>query len=439
MPPVGHPSKSIHPQPCLATRYAVHLLSVLCTCVRPCVPAIPQPPTSIPLPTFRAVLQVSQEQVGNQLAALTSFTADSNTTKATPSQTLAMAARLAAVSSVSNSTSAETKAAIATLASSLLISLVSTSTAGGSAPASATDTAARFSGMNTMLSMTSSATDASRAAIMAGASQMAQALSSKPISVEDAGPIVDFFSSMLDDTTALVVSAAASAGGGGSASQAVADGAKSVLASLMRGTAALTQGLLNGTPSNGTIVQISTAKLAAAVRKASAALAAAGVTMQIAPPPAASGAASAGRRLLQSAASTVSASLNPAIGSLCAADPDCCASGLGVQLTVIRDTSLLLTSLGGSAAPLAANTSDYRRAGGAASIVSQIVRVAASGLPASAVGTGSLVVLDLPVNLTAVTAGPANSKRVILRLQVRGVSVERRWSRAGTYNAFWAV
>ncbi len=375
---------------------------------------------------------MSQAQVSDQLAALTSFTtastASSSAAKPSPSETLAMAARLAAVSSVtSNSSSAETKAAVASLASSLLKNLISSTTT-SSSPASVADTTAVFSGMNTLLAM---ASEDSRAAVMEGASHMAEALSSKPVSVEDAGPVVDFFTSMLEDTASLVASAAASAGGGSAnvnASQAVADGAKSILASLMRGTAALTQGLLNGAPSNGSVVQISTAKLAAAVEKASAALAAAGITMQVAPPPSVS-AASAGRRLLQSAASTVSASLNPAVGSLCSSDPDCSASGLGVQVTVIRDTSLLLTSLGGTAAPLAANLSDYR-AGGAASIVSQIVRVAASGIPSSAVGLGSLLVLDLPVNLTAVAAGPANSKRVILRLQVRRHGTHTRYTPA---------
>ncbi|PNW83578.1 hypothetical protein CHLRE_05g235600v5 [Chlamydomonas reinhardtii] len=382
--------------------------------------------------------KVSAVQVTQQLAELTAAVTSSSSGGAAAAATLAelaqLAHRLAAVASVVQDSSS-VGVAVASLASGLLTQLFNrtigrasrlgvggspvTNTASAPVhgppitmnPPTAASIVSVFDAVGSLWGMSS---DTGRAAVVGSISALSDQLAGESLEAADALPVIDLLTSMLEDQASLVATAAA-ANGGASQAAAKADAAKAVLASITHGTAALTRSLLNGAPADGTPAHIATAKLAAAVQRASAALAAAGITVSVANPGSAS---SSGRRLLSSSSSAVGVALSPAVSQLCTADATCATAGFGVAVTVVPDSSLLLTSLGDNAAALAALLSDYR-AGGSVQVISPIVRVAAPGLPASAYGgaLASLVVLDLPINLKAVALDGATTRRALVRLQ----------------------
>ncbi|PNW83583.1 hypothetical protein CHLRE_05g235850v5 [Chlamydomonas reinhardtii] len=360
--------------------------------------------------TVSITAQVTALQVTQQMDAIMTAVTTSAAGNASTADLLTMSQKLAAVASVSDGGAVAT-ASLKSVASSLMTRLFATASSAASSPPTAASIVSVFDAVGSLWGVSS---DAGRAAVVGSISALSDQLAGESLEAADALPVIDLLTSMLEDQASLVATAAA-ANGGASQAAAKADAAKAVLASITHGTAALTRSLLNGAPADGTPAHIATAKLAAAVQRASAALAAAGITISVANPGSAS---SSGRRLLSSSSSAVGVALNPAVSQLCTADATCATAGFGVAVTVIPDSSLLLTSLGDNAAALAALLSDYR-AGGSVQVISPIVRVAAPGLPASAYGgaLASLVVLDLPINLTAVALDGATTRRALVRLQ----------------------
>ncbi|KAG2424289.1 hypothetical protein HXX76_014667 [Chlamydomonas incerta] len=433
--------------------------------------------------------EVSERQVMDQLSAIAAFTSVINSPNASTASIAAIVVavevsqRLAAVAALTNSSSFvgnsgnssmnamynSSRASIPGLATGLLQDVVDLSAAaagGPSAAAATTATLAAFGAMDTLWPL---ASDTGRNLVVSRVSVITAPLASQQVAPEDAEHVVGLLTTILTDGPDLVIATvsayAASSGGngttasgnstsGGSSStnggdgnmgnmgngtgngngngngnqmQGLSEAANALLVAVSDSSASLTRGLLNGAPADGTPVRFATAKLTAAVQRATAALAAAGVTVSVAAATVSvnqgSGRHRHSRHLIAStstgdyaANAQVSASLNPAVGGLCSSDPTCASAGLGVALTVLPDPSLLLTALGGSAAALAANMSDYTP-GSSVQLVSPIVRVTAPGLPSTAFSLASLLYLDLPVNASAVAAGGSTAKRALVRLQ----------------------
>ncbi|KXZ50834.1 hypothetical protein GPECTOR_15g520 [Gonium pectorale] len=350
--------------------------------------------------------QVTKEAVADQISALKESAYKSSSV--TTSSALGAVQKLAAVATVTNATDSSNAQTVMELASDLLTQLVNASS-------EVNDTAsmvAVFDGVGTLWSM---ANASSRAAVVDGVSALSAKLASQSLTPEDAQPVMALFSQMLDSAVEIASTQGASTSAGSATSQRK-EAARSLLASMTQATASLTRGLLNAAPNNGSTVHLVTARLSAAVQRATAALASAGLTLAVNTPPG-SGAAT-GRRLLAVSASPASISLNPTVGSLCAADAICAVDGIGLTLTATADTSLLAMALDGSFAPLAAAQPDFV-AGSVVQVISPIVRVAAPGLPSAALGLSTLIILDLPVDVTMVNS---SAKRVVVRLQDVGAA-----------------
>ncbi|KXZ50832.1 hypothetical protein GPECTOR_15g518 [Gonium pectorale] len=386
----------------------------------------PVGPKTCDIKVLEISAQVTKEAVADQISALKDAAYKSSSV--TTSSALGAVQKLAAIATVTNTTDSNGEAAanptlsddnFKALASGLLTQLVNVSS-------EVNDTAsmvAVFDGVGTLWSM---ANASGRAAVVGGVSALSAKLASQSLTPEDAQPVMALFSLMLDSAAELVSSAVHSGmnpGGNGNGangtavSEATKEAARDLIASVTEAAASLVQGLLNAAPSNGSVVQISTAHLSAAVQRATAALAAIGLTLAV-NTPSGSGVAATGRRLLTVSATPASISLNPTVGSLCAADFACSTDGMGLTVTNTADTALLATALGGSFTPLAAAQADYR-AGSTVQVISPIVRVAAPGLPASALGLSNLVLLDIPIDTAAFNV---TAKRILVRLQDYGVA-----------------
>mgnify|MGYP001806936622 CR=1 FL=1 len=251
---------------------------------------------------------------------------------------------------------------------------LSAAAAGGPSAAAATPaTLAAMGAMNTLWPLSG---DSSRTLVISRVSVITAPLASQQVAVEDAEHVVGLLTTILTDGPALVLSSAygnatnsTSSGDGNMGNstqmQGVSQAANALLMAVSDSAAYLTRGLINGAPADGTPVRIATAMLAAAVQRATATLAAAGITIKVAAAATVTSRHRHSRHLIATsdlgyaANAQVSASLNPAVGNLCSSDPTCSSAGLGVAVTIISDPSLLLTSLGGSAAVLAANQSDF--------------------------------------------------------------------------------
>ncbi|GIM09605.1 hypothetical protein Vretimale_13451, partial [Volvox reticuliferus] len=213
-------------------------------------------------------------------------------------------------------------------------------------------------------------------------------------------------------------------GNSGGAARALA--AHDVFTSIVLSADALTRGMSNKVACNGSVASVMTPLVAASAKCTTANLTASGgLTMSLLTP--GSSAIISGQRLRLLLASDFNAnapvtmSLNPVIGPLCVADTSCASVGLRVTVTILIDTSLLVTSFGGSVITLVANLSDYRH-GGTAEIVSPIVRVAAQGLPLTAIGISGLATIGIPLNSTAVATKGAKTTRAVVRLQDFGAA-----------------
>ncbi|KAG2496429.1 hypothetical protein HYH03_005653 [Edaphochlamys debaryana] len=285
------------------------------------------------------------------------------------------------------------------LASNLLTQLV------GSAPAANASSSATLAVLTGVAALWSVVTPASRTDSLASVTTLSESLATQQLAAEDCAAVVTLYSAMVDGAKADVLAAA----NGTANATAAAETARDVLAAVTRGAAALTRGLLNGATADGAPVTLATATLSALVQRATAALASAGVNATLSQP----GAQSGYRRHLLSAPSPVTVALNTSAGALCAADAFCAQYGLGLTLTILADSSLLLASMGGSAAALAVRLPGYQ-AGMQVSLVSPIVRIAAPGLPAAAVGTLGLVAFAIPVNASALVP---SALRAVVRLQ----------------------
>ncbi|GLC55753.1 hypothetical protein PLESTB_001025000 [Pleodorina starrii] len=358
--------------------------------------------------------KITAKQLADVLSSVQAELATASASS-TPADTLAMSKRLAAAAAAANGTAstADTSA----LAGTILALLVSSSSINNiNSTSSTASMLMTFNGVGTMWSLASSN---SRASALTGVSALSAKLATQQLAVEDAQPVAEFFSTVLGDAMGLVQEFAASAGNGAAGVAARALAAHDVLASVVLNADSLTRGLLKGATCNGTAVLIATARISASVQCVTAALAATGsVSSSLPSPPGVSSVSSRRRSLMASSnsnsntAATVSMSVNPAIAPLCAADATCASAGLDVTTTVLADTSLLLTALSGTAVPLVTNLSDYK-AGGAVNIISHIVRVAAPGLPSSAIGLSGLVTLNIPINSTASKLRGANARRAI--------------------------
>eukprot|EP00198_Chlamydomonas_reinhardtii_P008472 XP_001697809.1 predicted protein [Chlamydomonas reinhardtii] len=300
--------------------------------------------------------QVSESQVMDQLSAIAAFTSTIDRPTGTSASVAAIVVavevsqRLAAVAALTNSSSFV-----------------------GNAGNSSTYNSSRASITGLATGLLQDVVDL-RTLVISRVSVITAPLASQQVAVEDAEHVVGLLTTILTDGPALVLSSAygnatnsTSSGDGNMGNstqmQGVSQAANALLMAVSDSAAYLTRGLINGAPADGT---------------------------------------------------PVSASLNPAVGNLCSSDPTCSSAGLGVAVTIISDPSLLLTSLGGSAAVLAANQSDFMAG---SSLVSPLVRVTAPGLPSTASSLNTLLYLDVPVNTSAVAAGGSTAKRVLVRLQ----------------------
>ncbi|GFR47937.1 hypothetical protein Agub_g9740 [Astrephomene gubernaculifera] len=361
------------------------------------------------LVTVKASTQVSDQQITSSILAVQQALSSSSAVSVADS--LDMAQRLSALATVANSST------VSALASNLLSQMLNAAVNSDLSSATASQV---FGGMSAMWSLSSAN---GRAAVLNSVGSLTAKIAQLQLTPDAAGPIAGFFSEMLDNASELVSTTAAGLGGASSAASIKA--AQQVLGTLVQGGAALTQGLLNAAPADGSAISISTTRLSAAVRHASVALASAGITTSFHAPGVATASSQRRRSLLASDFSTsspVTVALSPAVGQLCAAVASCASSaGFGLTVRILDDTSLLIASLGGSAVPLAANLAN-RRIGGSVEIISPIVRISAPGLPASASTLPSLVVLDLPVNMTAIAVNGANTTRALVRLQDVGAA-----------------
>ncbi|KXZ50836.1 hypothetical protein GPECTOR_15g522 [Gonium pectorale] len=356
--------------------------------------------------------QASEQQVAEQLSDMETLAKQPKPADpaAARDKAQSMANRLKVVASVVNGNG--NGAAVKSLASGLISDLLNASvSANDTASASVASVLSVFDSVGALWSMA----DANgRAAAVKGVSAFSKKLALQPLAAADAQPVIAFFSQMLEGAADIVSASAGNSTSGDAVAAAKKEVARSLLAAVTEAAAALTQGLLNAAPSDGSAVLLVTARLSAAVQRTTATLISAGVSVALAAPPS----APAARRQLLASAPSVSVSLSPSVGSLCAADTVCSAAGLGLTITVTSDTSLLATALGGSLAPLAATQLDYK-VGGSVQVISPVVRVAAPGLPANALGLASLVVLDMPIDSAAVNA---SAKRLLVRLQDFGAA-----------------
>ncbi|GLI66718.1 hypothetical protein VaNZ11_010655 [Volvox africanus] len=359
--------------------------------------------------------EVSTVQLEHELTAIKN---DITSTSSTISTTVDMAKRLAAIASVA--TTSSSTASVAILASDLLGKLVALP---GNDTSSTSPVLMVFDGISTIWSL---ASNNSRAASLVGVSMLSEKLASQQLTLEDAQPVADFFSILVGGAMQIVnefASPTANSGNNGAAARALA--AHDVFTSIVLSAAALTRGMSNKVACNGSVVSVVTPLFAASAQCMTADLVTSGgLTMSLLTP-GSSGFSEYRLRLLLASDFSVNTpftmSLNPVIGPLCAADGSCASAGFRVTITILIDTSLLIASLGGPAINLAANLSDYRY-GGTVEIVSPVVRVAAPGLPFTAIGVLGLVTIGIPLNSTSVATKGAKTARAVVRLQDLGAA-----------------